>query len=144
MGKIVGVMPNQENVHAALAPTYLLQRHRGPSSRWPESSILAITSKNSQNIFSIRNALYARPNSSLDFICILNFVMASSNKTIVAFDLYGTLLSTESIATELASHFGNEKAQSIAGLWRRFQLEYTWRMNSMCELQYHPTLPFMH
>lgn len=57
--------------------------------------------------------------------------MTSNNKTVIAFDLYGTLLSTESIAKELATHFGSEKAQSIAALWRRFQLEYTWRMNSM-------------
>lgn len=61
--------------------------------------------------------------------------MSSNNKTIIAFDLYGTLLSTESIAKELASHFGQEKSQSIAALWRRFQLEYTWRMNSMCKSQ---------
>jgi 2-haloacid dehalogenase len=57
--------------------------------------------------------------------------MSSTNKTIIAFDLYGTLLSTESIAKELATHFGDEKASSIAELWRRYQLEYTWRMNSM-------------
>ena len=52
-------------------------------------------------------------------------------ETIVAFDLYGTLLSTESIAKELAVHFGQEKAASLAALWRRYQLEYTWRLNSM-------------
>ncbi|KAH9215035.1 HAD-like domain-containing protein [Leptodontidium sp. 2 PMI_412] len=57
--------------------------------------------------------------------------MASNSEIVIAFDLYGTLLSTESIAKELATHFGDEKAQSIAALWRRFQLEYTWRMNSM-------------
>ena len=50
--------------------------------------------------------------------------------TVIAFDLYGTLLSTESIAKELATHFG-EKAPGLAGLWRRYQLEYTWRLNSM-------------
>ncbi|RDW78335.1 hypothetical protein BP5796_06187 [Coleophoma crateriformis] len=61
--------------------------------------------------------------------------MASTDKIIIAFDLYGTLLSTESIAKELATHFGNDKAQSIAALWRRYQLEYTWRMNSMCECE---------
>ena len=38
--------------------------------------------------------------------------MTSNSKTIIAFDLYGTLLSTESIAKELASHFGDEKAAS--------------------------------
>ena len=57
----------------------------------------------------------------------------ASSKIIVAFDLYGTLLSTESIAKELAKHFGDEKAANIATLWRRYQLEYTWRLNSMSE-----------
>ena len=57
--------------------------------------------------------------------------MAAIGKTVIAFDLYGTLLSTESIAKELATHFGQEKATSLAGLWRRYQLEYTWRLNSM-------------
>ena len=54
-----------------------------------------------------------------------------ATKVIIAFDAYGTLLSTESIAQEVASHFGDEKGKSLAALWRRFQLEYTWRMNSM-------------
>jgi 2-haloacid dehalogenase len=54
-----------------------------------------------------------------------------ANKTVVAFDLYGTLLSTDSIATQLAIHFGDTKAQAISALWRRYQLEYTWRLNSM-------------
>ncbi|KAL4807887.1 HAD-like domain-containing protein [Aspergillus unguis] len=53
-----------------------------------------------------------------------------ADKKIIAFDLYGTLLSTESIAKKLASHFP-DKAESIATLWRRYQLEYTWRLNSM-------------
>jgi 2-haloacid dehalogenase len=57
--------------------------------------------------------------------------MSSTNKTVIAFDLYGTLLSTESIAKDLANHFGAEKAATVAALWRRYQLEYTWRMNSM-------------
>ncbi|KIW89062.1 haloacid dehalogenase, type II [Cladophialophora bantiana CBS 173.52] len=56
-------------------------------------------------------------------------------KIVVAFDLYGTLLSTESIAKELASHFGQEKAASIAAVWRKYQLEYTWRLNSMKQYQ---------
>lgn len=49
----------------------------------------------------------------------------------VAFDLYGTLLSTASVAKALAEHFGKEKADSIATVWRKYQLEYTWRLNSM-------------
>lgn len=50
---------------------------------------------------------------------------------ILAFDAYGTLLSTDSIARKLASHFGDDKAAAIATAWRRYQLEYTWRANSM-------------
>jgi 2-haloacid dehalogenase len=53
------------------------------------------------------------------------------SKILIAFDLYGTLLSTESIAKELARHFGDERAASIAVVWKRYQLEYTWRLNSM-------------
>ncbi|KAJ5760584.1 hypothetical protein N7520_007740 [Penicillium odoratum] len=51
-------------------------------------------------------------------------------KTIIAFDMYGTLLSTDSIAKQLDTHFGAQ-ASSISTLWRRYQLEYTWRLNSM-------------
>lgn len=58
-----------------------------------------------------------------------------AGNTVIAFDLYGTLLSTESIAKELATHFGQEKAAGLAGLWRRYQLEYTWRLNSMNQYQ---------
>ncbi|KAI0018927.1 haloacid dehalogenase [Xylariomycetidae sp. FL0641] len=57
----------------------------------------------------------------------------ANKKTVIAFDLYGTLLSTESIAEELAKFYGESKAQSLAALWRRYQLEYTWRINSMGE-----------
>jgi 2-haloacid dehalogenase len=52
-------------------------------------------------------------------------------KKVVAFDLYGTLLSTASVSKALAAHFGEEKANSIATVWRKYQLEYTWRLNSM-------------
>lgn len=53
--------------------------------------------------------------------------MAGSSDIVVAFDLYGTLLSTASVAGKLADHFGQEKAQSIAAEWRKYQLEYSWR-----------------
>ncbi|KAF4974087.1 hypothetical protein FZEAL_8960 [Fusarium zealandicum] len=52
-------------------------------------------------------------------------------QTVIAFDLYGTLLSTESIAKELAHLYGDDKAKVIASQARRYQLEYTWRLNSM-------------
>lgn len=46
--------------------------------------------------------------------------MASSNLIVIAFDLYGTLLSMDSIANELAKYFGSDKAASLAALWRRY------------------------
>ncbi len=49
--------------------------------------------------------------------------MALNTNVVIAFDLFGTLLSTESIAKELAAHFGDQKAGSIAALWRRYM---TW------------------
>ena len=57
-----------------------------------------------------------------------------AGKTIIAFDLYGTLLSTESVAEELAKQYGEDTAKSLAANWRRYQLEYTWRLNSMGNL----------
>lgn len=51
-------------------------------------------------------------------------------KIVLAFDLYGTLLSTESISKKLAEYYG-DKADALAATWRRYQLEYTWRLNSM-------------
>lgn len=54
----------------------------------------------------------------------------TDNRPIVAFDLYGTLLSTESIAAELEKMFGDD-SKGIAEEARRLQLEYTWRSNSM-------------
>ncbi|KAK6363035.1 hypothetical protein TWF730_000482 [Orbilia blumenaviensis] len=55
-------------------------------------------------------------------------------RIIVAFDLFGTLLSTDSISKKLAEYYP-EKADSISAAWRRYQLEYTWRLNSMGEFE---------
>ncbi|KJK84295.1 hypothetical protein H634G_00659 [Metarhizium anisopliae BRIP 53293] len=57
-------------------------------------------------------------------------------KTVIAFDLYGTLLSTESIANELARIYGEDEAKLIATQARRYQLEYTWRINSMDDVAF--------
>lgn len=51
--------------------------------------------------------------------------------TTIAFDLYGTILSTDSIVKELAKIFGDEKAKVVATQARRYQLEYSWRINGM-------------
>lgn len=54
-------------------------------------------------------------------------------KLIIAFDLYGTLLSTSSITSDLAStlKISNDKADELATKWRQYQLEYTWRLAAM-------------
>lgn len=61
-----------------------------------------------------------------------------ADKTVAAFDIYGTVLSTESIVKSLKKYFDSEKAQSISTAWRRYQLEYTWRLNSMGKLPVFP------
>ncbi|KAK3305752.1 HAD-like domain-containing protein [Chaetomium strumarium] len=55
----------------------------------------------------------------------------STAQTIIAFDLYGTLLSTDSVTGELAKLVDDGAAKELSTLWRRYQLEYTWRINSM-------------
>ena len=54
-----------------------------------------------------------------------------NSSIVLAFDAYGTLLSTESIAKKLATYVGEEKAKTIAVTHRKYQLEYTWRANCM-------------
>lgn len=51
----------------------------------------------------------------------------------LAFDIYGTLLNTSSISSAVAEHTNcsPEAAGQLSLLWRRYQLEYTWRLNSM-------------
>ena len=64
-----------------------------------------------------------------------------STKLVLAFDLYGTLLSTASIAKALAKHLGDDEGAAVAATWRTLQLEYTWRLNSMRTLS--PISPTM-
>ena len=53
------------------------------------------------------------------------------SRMLVAFDLYGTLVNPQDINKKLSQHFGKEQATSVATVWRKYQLEYTWRLNSM-------------
>ncbi|KAL5532383.1 hypothetical protein ACEPAF_5953 [Sanghuangporus sanghuang] len=55
------------------------------------------------------------------------------SKFVIAFDVYGTLLDTSSISGALSEtlHLDKNKAEATSALWRRYQLEYTWRLNSM-------------
>lgn len=57
--------------------------------------------------------------------------MASDKKTIIAFDLYDTLLSTASISKHLSDYIAPDTADALSLLWRRYQLEYTWRLNGL-------------
>ena len=56
---------------------------------------------------------------------------SAPEKTVIAFDLFGTLLSTESVARELGELFGQQHAGPLAASWRRYQLEYSWRITCM-------------
>lgn len=56
--------------------------------------------------------------------------MASDKQIVLAFDAYGTLLSTESITKRLAEHIDEETAGKVAQQWRRYQLEYTVSQNT--------------
>ncbi|CEJ54412.1 hypothetical protein PMG11_00726 [Penicillium brasilianum] len=96
----------------------MLQAGEGPSARIDPPIINTL----SANSFTANN----NPSTLQQYS-----IISMADKTVVAFDLYGTLLSTDSIATQLANHFGAAKAQVISALWRRYQLEYTWRLNSM-------------
>lgn len=64
--------------------------------------------------------------------------MTSKDDIIVAFDFYGTLVSPNSVIDQLSEEFGRENAAEISSRWRRYQLEYTWRLNSMGEI---PLIP---
>ncbi len=57
--------------------------------------------------------------------------MSKNNNIVVAFDLYGTLLDTESIAKKLAEYLGQDTGKAVAGLLRSYQTESTFRLNSM-------------
>ncbi|PYH99272.1 haloacid dehalogenase, type II [Aspergillus ellipticus CBS 707.79] len=52
---------------------------------------------------------------------------------VLAFDIYGTLFSFDAVTHELQRYLGDDKAraQTVSQTWRRYQLEYTWRLNSM-------------
>lgn len=55
-----------------------------------------------------------------------------AHSAVIAFDLYGTLLSTESISKRLTELIGSEeKGTQIAASWRKYQLEYSWRLSCM-------------
>jgi len=58
---------------------------------------------------------------------------AEDQSIVVAFDLYGTLVNPASISKALAQALGagDDKVQQVNTAWRKYQLEYTWRLNSM-------------
>lgn len=50
--------------------------------------------------------------------------------TVLAFDIYGTLIDTHGVVTELSKHIG-DRATDFSRVWRDKQLEYTWRKGLM-------------
>ena len=82
----------------------------------------------------IYNSLWRYLLSNIIDTTVTYIIMATSaEKTVIAFDLYGTILSTASIAKELSHqlHISDDKSNEVASLARRYQLEYTWRFTSM-------------
>ncbi|KAF8528376.1 haloacid dehalogenase, type II [Hysterangium stoloniferum] len=57
-----------------------------------------------------------------------------SSTICVAFDLYGTLLDTSSVTKEISKHIPESfslSASAVSTEWRKYQLEYTWRLVAM-------------
>ncbi|KAF1808935.1 HAD-like protein [Eremomyces bilateralis CBS 781.70] len=57
--------------------------------------------------------------------------MASTSRIVLAFDLFGTILSTDSVAEKLSGFVGEEKAKQLATVWRQYHLSYSWRLTCM-------------
>jgi len=59
----------------------------------------------------------------------------ASGKKVLAFDIYGTLLNTGAISRSIQKYVkeiqSEEQGKFLATSWRTYQLEYTWRLNSM-------------
>lgn len=54
-----------------------------------------------------------------------------NRKIAVAMDIYGTILTMETIGQELEKQFPQVNAEAILKTWRQYQLAYTWRLNSL-------------
>jgi len=60
------------------------------------------------------------------------YLISKMPSVYLAFDLYGTLLNTASVSKSLSEHLPRSAdAETISAAWRTYQLEYTWRLNSM-------------
>ncbi|EAW08082.1 putative haloacid dehalogenase-like hydrolase [Aspergillus clavatus NRRL 1] len=55
----------------------------------------------------------------------------AGREIVIAMDLYGSLLSPDTVAQELELYYEKPKAYKISTTWRQRQLEYTWKLNSM-------------
>ena len=55
-------------------------------------------------------------------------------KTVLAFDVYGTLIDTAGVVSKLEDLIG-DRAEAFAGLWREKQLEYSFRRGLMRRYQ---------
>jgi 2-haloacid dehalogenase len=54
-----------------------------------------------------------------------------TNREVLAFDLYGTLVDPIAISGELSRVLGESQGREAAGLWRLKQLEYSFRLTAM-------------
>jgi 2-haloacid dehalogenase len=56
---------------------------------------------------------------------------AETNREVLAFDLYGTLVDPIAISGELGRVRGESEGREAARLWRLKQLEYSFRLTAM-------------
>src|SRR6185312_12932623 len=54
-----------------------------------------------------------------------------TDREVLAFDLYGTLVDPIGISSELGRVLGGSDGREVAGLWRLKQLEYSFRLTAM-------------
>ena len=54
-----------------------------------------------------------------------------TDREVLAFDLYGTLVDPIAISGELGQVLGDSDGREAAGLWRLKQLEYSFRLTAM-------------
>lgn len=54
-----------------------------------------------------------------------------ARKVVIAVDIFGTVLTMDTIAQELEKLFPQANAETILKTWRQNQLAYTWRLNSL-------------
>lgn len=93
----------------------------------------------------IEHAAENNPPAATGPLSLTTMAPKPNHKLVIAFDLYGTLLDTSSVSSDLVNVLAPEytlsqaQADLITAKWRQYQLEYTWRLTSMSA----PDVPYV-